>query len=314
MTDTEFDPFSNKPDISATSRKLYTYNLTKLNGGKVPTNLKFLSNKDIDEKINEAKPNTRRTYLISIVSSLKDRPEAKYKKLYNKFYEQLTNLNKELKDNTEKTPKVKDNWVPQEDVKQLQESLSQIIPKIKDKKKVSSEEYDELLKLIVLSLYTLQQPRRNKDYTEMLVVKKVPEDTNYNYLDINEWKWVFNNYKTQKKYQQKIIEIPDELKSILQVYLKFHPGIDAKFLKRKTASPDDKPIPFLVRYDGTAINSSTDMTRMLNKIFGKKVGCSMLRAIFLTDKYGKLTEEMNDDTKAMGTSVETAINNYIKKE
>lgn len=309
MTEPTFDPFSNKPDISATSRKLYLYNLTKLNGGKSVSNLKFLSNADLLDKINEAKPNTRRTYLISVVSALKDRPEAKFKKLYAKFYEQLVNLNKELKDNTEKTPKVKENWVEQGDVKEIQQKLQEIIPKIQSKKKISPEEYDELLRLVVLSLYTLQAPRRNKDYVDMSIVKKVPADTEHNYLDITEWKWVFNNYKTQKKYQQKVVDIPPELQEILKVYLKFHP--DAKELKKKTP---EKASHFLMKSDGTGVTTSTDMTRLLNKIFGKKIGCSMLRSIFLTDKYGKMAEEMKDDTSAMGTSVDTALNNYIKAE
>jgi integrase len=309
MTEPAFDPFSNKPDISATSRKLYLYNLTKLNGGKSVSNLKFLSNADLLDKINEAKPNTRRTYLISVVSALKDRPEAKFKKLYAKFYEQLVNLNKELKDNTEKTPKVKENWVEQGDVKEIQQKLHEIIPKIQNKKKVSPEEYDELLKLVVLSLYTLQAPRRNKDYVDMSIVKKVPAETDHNYLDISEWKWIFNNYKTEKTYKQKIVDIPEDLKDILKVYLKFHP--DAKELKKK--SPE-KASHFLMKADGTGVTTSTDMTRMLNKIFGKKIGCSMLRSIFLTDKYGKMAEEMKDDTSAMGTSVDTALNNYIKAE
>jgi integrase len=243
------------------------------------------------------------------VSALKDRPEAKFKKLYAKFYEQLVNLNKELKDNTEKTPKVKENWVEQGDVKEIQQKLHEIIPKIQNKKKVSPEEYDELLRLVVLSLYTLQAPRRNKDYVDMSIVKKVPADTEHNYLDISEWKWIFNNYKTEKTYKQKVVDIPEDLKDILKVYLKFHP--DAKELKKK--SPE-KESHFLMKADGTGITTSTDMTRMLNKIFGKKVGCSMLRSIFLTDKYGKMAEEMKDDTSAMGTSVDTALNNYIKAE
>jgi integrase len=309
MTEPAFDPFSNKPDISATSRKLYLYNLTKLNGGKAVSNLKFLSNADLLDKINEAKPNTRRTYLISVVSALKDRPEAKFKKLYAKFYEQLVNLNKELKDNTEKTPKVKENWVEQGDVKEIQQKLHEIIPKIQNKKKVSPEEYDELLRLVVLSLYTLQAPRRNKDYVDMSIVKKVPADTEHNYLDISEWKWIFNNYKTEKTYKQKVVDIPEDLKDILKVYLKFHP--DAKELKKK--SPE-KESHFLMKADGTGITTSTDMTRMLNKIFGKKVGCSMLRSIFLTDKYGKMAEEMKDDAGAMGTSTDVMMTNYIKQE
>jgi hypothetical protein len=259
-----FDPFSNKPDISASSRKLYTFNLTKLNGGKPIKDLKFLSNPSVLEKINEIKPNTRRTYLISVVSALKNRTEAKYKKLYIKYYQELINLNRELKDNTTKTEKVKENWMEQDDVNSKLEELKEILPQIHDKKKITEDEYKKLLHLVVLSLYTLQQPRRNKDYIDMMVVKKKPENTSKNYLDLAEWNWIFNNYKTQKKYQQQILSVPDELKSVLQVYFKFHPA--AKEIKKK--APQD--VHFLVNYDGSPLTSSTEMTRLLNRIFGKK--------------------------------------------
>jgi hypothetical protein len=39
----------------------------------------------------------------------------------------------------------------------------------------------------------------------------------------------------------------------------------------------------------------------------------MLRNIFLTDKYSDVIEELKKDTSAMGTSVGTAMNNYIKE-
>jgi hypothetical protein len=312
MTDAEkiFDPFSNKPNISETSRKLYLFNLKKLNGGKEITNLKFLGKEDILERVNELKPNTRRTYLISIVSALKDRPEPKNKKLYAKFYEHLINLNKELKDNTEKSPKVKENWSSQEEVNDVLAKMKEIIPEIQNKKKITEDEYNKLLNLVVLSLYTLQAPRRNRDYCEMVIVKKEPESTESNYLDLSDWKWVFNNFKTQKKYQKQILVIPDELKTILQVYFKFHPK--AKEIKAK--KDPETPIHFLVHFDGSPISSSTEMTRLLNKIFGKKIGCSLLRAIFLTDKYGKESEELKKDTASMGTSVGTAMDNYIKQD
>ena len=162
MSDTpSFDPFSNKPDISASSRKLYTFNLTKLNGNKPIINLNFLGKKDVMDRLNEMKPNTRRTYLIAIVSSLKDRPEKKWKTLYSKFYEPLMTLNKELKDNTHKTDKVKDNWVDQSAVLDRRADLEKVIEEIKDKKKITESEYDRLLQAVVLSLYTLQPPRRN---------------------------------------------------------------------------------------------------------------------------------------------------------
>ncbi len=66
--------------------------------------------------------------------------------------------------------------------------------------------------------------------------------------------------------------------------------------------------------DGKAIDTSTEMTRTLNKIFGKKIGSSLLRNIFLTDKYKDTKEELEEDVKAMGTSSNTATTNYIKTE
>jgi integrase len=297
-----FDPFQYKPNISASSRKLYTFNLMKLNGGKPLKDLKFLSKpEDILTNLEEVKPNTRRTYLIAIVSALKDRPEAKYKKLYNKFYEPLDKLNKSLKDNTEKTEKVKENWMDQSDINKQLEDLKKIYPEIKDKKKITQEEYQQLLKLVVLSLYTLQAPRRNKDYIDCLIVRKVPEDTTKNYLDITDWNWIFNNYKTQKKYKNQVIPVEPELKEILEVYLKFHP--QAKEIAKKKCA-----VPFL------PLNSSTDMTRMLNKILGKKVGCSMIRAIYLTNKFGKEQKDLQETATNMATSVGTIQNNYIKTD
>ena len=75
-----------------------------------------------------------------------------------------------------------------------------------------------------------------------------------------------------------------------------------------------EPVPLLMSQDGKAIDTSTEMTRTLNKIFGKKIGSSLLRNIFLTDKYKDTKEEMEEDVKAMGTSSMTANTNYIKTE
>ena len=304
-----FDPFQHKPDISESSRKLYLFNLSKLNDGKPIKDLKFLKKESIVPKIENLKPNTRRTYLISMVSALRGRPESLYKKLYEKFYDLLMSLNKELKDNTEKSEKVKDNWMDQTTILERQKELSAVLDDISGKRKLTEGEYNQLLNLVVLSIYTLQQPRRNRDYTEMRVVRKVNPDAskNQNYLDVGSWNWIFNAYKTQKKYSQQVIPVPDELKAILQVYLKFHPR--SKLMKK--GGMDE---PFLVRYDGTPISTSPEMTRLLNKVFGKRIGCSMLRSIFLTHKYGDTIKELKNDVAQMGTSSDTAQNNYIKQE
>lgn len=142
----------------------------------------------------------------------------------------------------------------------------------------------------------------------MMVVKKTPEDTSDNYLNTTDGEWVFNNYKTAKKYEQKVLPVPKELNDIIKVYLSHHP--QAKELKKKVHDP----IPFLVHQDGRRLQTSTDMTRMLNRIFSGKVGSSMLRNIFLTSKYGDTQKELDKDLANMSTSKDTAMNNYIKRD
>ena len=308
MSAVAFDPFEKKTDISASSRKLYSFNLRKLNDGKEVKNLNFLSKPEIITKLEALTPNTRRTYIIAVVSSLKDRPEAKYKKLYNKYYKMLVDINADLKNNTTKSEKQKENWISQEEVMKKCADLGEIVAEIKGRRKISEEQYTQLLHAVVLGLYCLQPPRRNSDYTKCLVVKKIPEDNEYNYLDIKNWDWIFNNYKTKKTYKQVKMPVPEELVKLLKVYFQYHPH--AKAMKLKSF----EPFPFLMTQDGKVIDTSTEMTRTLNKIFGKKIGSSLLRNIFLTDKYSDNAKEMADDVKAMGTSSNTATHNYIKTD
>jgi hypothetical protein len=57
-----------------------------------------------------------------------------------------------------------------------------------------------------------------------------------------------------------------------------------------------------VGYDGKALTAVNVITRLLNKTFGKKVGSSMLRHIYLTDKYKNVLEEQKKDAEDMGHS------------
>jgi hypothetical protein len=61
------------------------------------------------------------------------------------------------------------------------------------------------------------------------------------------------------------------------------------------------------------IEKSQEITRILNKIFGKNIGSSMLRTLYLSNKYSNVIEELKSDTKEMSTSLGTALNNYIKE-
>ena len=68
-------------NITESSKKLYLANLTRLNGGQSIKNLKFLNDiESIKEKLGKYKPNTQRSYIISVVSLLKSLKEKHPKK------------------------------------------------------------------------------------------------------------------------------------------------------------------------------------------------------------------------------------------
>jgi integrase len=159
------------------------------------------------------------------------------------------------------------------------------------------------LDLVVLSLYVLLPPRRNKDFIDMVITTKTTKDTDKNYLDIKKQQFIFNVYKTSKKDGQLIVNIPDELMTILKTYIKYHP--------LKSELPEQN-IPFLVYFDKKPVKDN-GITRILNKIFGKKIGSSMLRHIYLSFKYGNVLEQQKKDSELMSHNIQTQ-KDYIKTD
>jgi hypothetical protein len=70
---------------------------------------------------------------------------------------------------------------------------------------------------------------------------------------------------------------------------------------------------FLVHYDGSPFIAINSITRVLNRIFGKNVGSSMLRHIYLSSKYGDVKNEQAKDSKAMSHSIGMQ-KDYIKTD
>ena len=235
--------------ISESSLNLYIKNLIRLNDGLPIKNFNFL--KDLDkilDKIKDKKPNTRRTYIISIVSLLKQEP--KMKSLYDKYYAVLIEYNQNLKANTEKSESQKENWLTQDNVRHVFDKLEERIRPSLTKKKLVETEYENILQWVALALYVLQCPRRNLDYSHMMIVKKftdlLPKDKNY--LDISNWNFYFNNYKTQKTYKTQAVEITEDMKKVLQGYFKFHP-LKAQIGKTNSV------VPLLVNYKGEQLTA-----------------------------------------------------------
>lgn len=289
--------------VTETSTKLYLKNVNRLNDGNEIKNFKFLSDIDkIKEKLNKYRDNTKRSYIISILALL-SLDKDKNKKLYELYYNEMKERNKIYNDRENKnepTETQAKNWISQDTVK---DTLNKAIDKIKDikiSKNMSKDDYNNLLDVVVLGLYVYHPPRRNSDYLDMEVVNKYKDDMSKdkNYLDLSKKKFIFNKYKSMKKHGQQIEDINNDYLHYLNMYLKYWK------LKKSTNNS------LLKNYEDANFQIN-GITYILNKLFGKRVGSSMLRHVFLTDKYGDILKDQKETADAMAHSV-SQQKKYIK--
>lgn len=296
-------------NLSESTINSYINNLIRLNNNKEPKSLTFLNNiKNIKNLLKDYKPRTIKTYIASILTILrlfnKDNLISKYEDYLKEIIKETDEQdNKNIKSDTQK-----ENWIEWSEIKNKLEELKNDVFKNSNKKKISRTDYKKLLNLVILSLYVLNEPRRNMDYIEMDVINKYDIDkhsNNKNYLDLDKMRFIFNKYKYSRnkasnKVQQRI-DIDEELKEIINYYIKRHPH------KNKSQ------YPFLVNYDGKPFNNSSSITKILNKIFNKNIGSSMLRHIYLTYKFGDTMKEMKESAENMAHST-AQQKKYIKFE
>ena len=297
--------------IAESSATLYLKNLWTLNGKQPFNNLAFLKNTEaVDGKLADYSDNTKKTYLSSIVSVLSlYKDKATYKKVYEHYHNAMMTKATDMKkaESDEKTDKQKENWMEWDDVKKLNDDLKKDVESFASNKAITPQQYNKLLSYVVLSLYTQIPPRRNADYADMYVVGKWNDkmDKNKNYFDIATNTFIFNKYKTAKKYGEQRVALGEapELSNAIAMYLKHHPLHKGKITK-------STEFRFLAYEDGSPLSAVNAITRILNKVLGRKVGSSMLRHIFLSNKYD--IKDMKETAEEMGHSVNEALK-YAKE-
>ena len=134
----------------------------------------------------------------------------------------------------------------------------------------------------------------------MKVIKDFSPELSKEFNYYNGEIFFFNAYKTRGKYALQEIEVPDELKQILDFHIKSNNLKDDDFILRDFKNE-------------TELKRGNEITLILNRIFKSKVSVSMLRRSFLTNKYGNMSDDLKNDVDKMGTSQDVATNNYIKK-
>ena len=255
--------------------------------------LDMKTSKDLDDHknvlkyLNEMPPNKRKTRLSALFVLTEN---DNYK---SKMLEDIGEYNASVS-KQDKNEKESENWITKDAVISLYDKMKKGANNIMKKGDLKMRDLQEIQNFIMLALFVLIPPRRALDYVEMKI-KNVDKKTD-NYIQGN--KLVFNTYKTSKSKGQQIVDIPRELKTILNKWVKINPSeyllFDAKNNKL----------------------SSVKINQRFEKIMGKKYSVNMFRKLFLTDKYGdtvKKMKEMEKDMIEMGSS-KAQVNHYVKFE
>lgn len=294
-----------KREVADSTASQYIRTLYSLNSELPFKNLAWLKNTaSVELRLQNYAESTQKSMLSTIVSTLSlVNQKSSYKKVfaywYNKMMERVNDDRQ--KDTSQKTPKQEKNWLSWDVILAHEKRLAEESDRIVKQKVLNVSDWNTLLSYMILSLYTKFSPRRNQDYQFMKVVKSEKQATNldFNYYIMDKQQFVFNKYKTAKAHGEQKFDVPVELVNVINLYLKKHPGVSKS------------PYFFLVQHDDTPLPSVNSVTRILNRIFGKNVGTTMLRHIYLSAKYD--VTEMNEDAEKMGHT-SGMQREYMKKD
>lgn len=197
-----------------------------------------------------------------------------------------------------KSEKQKENWITQDEIKELFNKMYKNVKPLFKKKsfdEFSNAEYQQFQNLIILSVLggLFISPRRSQDYTEMKIRGNIDKE-NDNYKTKSSF--IFSKYKTARFYGKQELEIPKDLGSLLNKFIKINP-YDYLF--------NDS--------NGNKLNS-VKLSQRLNNIFGgKHISVNILRHSFLSEKYKDIPNltDMLKTASELGHSLSESLE-YIK--
>ena len=279
----------NRPNLSTSSLKTYSSvlrNLQKNMDGN-DDGLDWFSGKDQDilDYLKNKTPQTKKTTLSALFVLTK---KQSFKDVMMQVMKSVNETNKEQKMNE----KQKENWVS---VKEIQDIYDALLVKIKSmlasKSILNESTMMEFLLVSFLGGVSNLAPRRSQDYSELKIKNYDTKTDNY----YKAGKFYFNVYKTSKKYGLQVIDVPKDLNTTLKKWIKINTN------------------DYMLYSTNNNKLTSTQITRILNKVFGKNVSTSLLRHIYISNIYKDLPalNQMEALASNMGHSVEQALE-YIK--
>ena len=296
----------NRPHLAISSAKTYVSiirNLSKQMNIDLSTPDKVINHTDdIVEHFKDLEPKLRKTRLSALIVFLDNPKEITEDalKTMDVFRKQMmkdgAEYSRELR-LQEKTPKQEDGWMDWNDIIANYKNLEKEVSYFKTQTSLTKQQFKRVQMFVLLSCLLLIPPRRSTDY---VMFKIRNEDINKdNFMETKGRKsyFVFNTYKTAKKYGKETIEIPTALKNIINRW--------------KLINKNDY---LLVNSNMDKKINATQLNSMLYDYFNKPLSTSLIRHIFLSEKYKNVPalQEMQKTADEMGHSLTQALE-YVKK-
>ena len=296
----------NRPHLAISSAKTYVSiirNLSKQMNIDLSTPDKVIEHTDdIVEHFKDLEPKLRKTRLSALIVFLDNPKEITEDalKTMDVFRKQMmkdgAEYSRELR-LQEKTPKQEDGWMDWNDIISNYKNLEKEVSYFKTQTSLTKQQFKRVQMFVLLSCLLLISPRRSTDY---VMFKIRNEDINKdNFMETKGRKsyFVFNTYKTAKKYGKETIEIPTALKNIINRW--------------KLINKNDY---LLVNSNMDKKINATQLNSMLYDYFNKPLSTSLIRHIFLSEKYKNVPalQEMQKTADEMGHSLTQALE-YVKK-
>tara|TARA_R110000823_G_scaffold190800_1_gene322368 strand:- start:292 stop:1257 length:966 start_codon:yes stop_codon:yes gene_type:complete len=297
-----------RPNLKPNSIKQYETHLNKLKKIFDSDTYDFLSDPNkVLEKLSDKHYTSQRNSLNAIIIlllALND--DEKYNDLIEDYQKIRDKLNDQYVDEQQSgkiSEKQKNNFVELKEIMSMIDIMDKEIKSKNLKKKESlNGKEKELLTVYTMFSFLSRYPLRN-DLSGMRYISK----TEYNQLNEdnkkagnflvknkNKLNMILNEYKTSKKYGEKIIDLDPETSKILRMYIK---ATDKKLGDVLFVSSRGTPI--------SRNGISQLLIKTSQKYLNKSISTTMMRKIVVSDKFGDLAKEQKELADVMGHDVGT---------
>ena len=303
-----------RPKLKPNTVKQYEVQLKRLQDLFETNSWNFLSDFDsVKDKISDKHFTTRRNYYNSIIVLLMAlNHDKEYDDLIKEYVTIRDSLNQKYSEEQisgKISEKQKDNFVELGEIQKMLSQMENEIKKERIKKKEKLTKNDlELLTAYTLFSFLVRLPTRN-DMAEMKLISKAEynklsenQETNYLVREKSKIFILLTNYKTNKTYGNKIIDVPKDLEKILRMYIKLTKTNNGEVVFRN--------------FNGEPINRNA-ISQLLIKTskhyLDKSISSTMIRKIVLSDKFADSNKEKKEMSHITGHDISTMDSVYVKE-